>query len=240
MRLSEIMNRESSDAIIHGIDIDTDLLSPPHGLARIGLIYQDEGGQPSDLFVDAVIACTLAGIESIAEVPTEAVVDAKTLLAIAGNAGFSVALLPPKSESGLEAWCARCAAFASAFLDTPHFSGHLYPVSGYFGHLVARSVSGVQTHEPSDPYVRDRFVEAVPIGWSDAAKGAMLKAWEERAGGAAPFEALLKSLAAETIIETMDLIDRITEEDRTLAQPFTGKPTDDSRDQEGASDRSPT
>ena len=213
MLLSELMEHSDSGPLAFGIEVDTDLLTPPDGLVQVGLVYDGTASEPSDIFVDAVIACTLAGIDTIAEIPVEAEVDAQTILTIAGNAGFSLSLLPPEKEEDLSAWCERCAEFAKAYLDTPHFSGHLYPVSGYFGHLVARSVSGVDAHQASDPYTSQRFAQAIPSAWSDAAKSAMAEAWEERAGGAQAFTVLLRSIAAGAVIETMDLIDRLRESD---------------------------
>lgn len=212
MLLSELMTSPTSEPLAFGVEVDADLLDPPEGLRQIGLIYKGTSTAPDDIFIDAVIACTLAGVDTIAEIPCLDTVDATSVLTIAGNAGFSVAVLPPEREENLATWCARCAEFATAFLETPHFAGHLYPISGYFGHLVAKSVSGVQAHQPNDPYVRQRFFDAVPVEWSDAAKAAMLAAWEERAGGAAAFDALLKTIAGATVIEAMDLIDRIMDD----------------------------
>jgi len=211
MLLSELMQAPQTDPLVFGLEVDTDMFSPPSGLFQAGLVYAGSPHDPDTNFLDAVMACGLAGIDTIAEIEPHQAIDPAAMLDIAGNAGYSLAILPPHSEGGLDAWCAHCAAFATAFLDTPHFSGHLYPVSGYFGHLVAQSVSGVQGHSPQDPYTRQRFVDAIPTEWADRAKAAMKKAWEDRVGGPAALDALLKNIAGAAVIETMDLLDRLTD-----------------------------
>jgi predicted nucleic acid-binding protein len=208
MLLSEILAQAESAPILFGIDVDTDLLTPPKGLKQAGLVYQGTATEPSDLFVDAVISCTLAGVDTIAEIEPGQDVDPKTLLTIAGNAGFSVAILPPSDQDGVEAWAERCAAFAEAYLQTPHFAGSLYPVSGFFGYLVARAVSGISALDATDPYVQQRFSEAIPEAWSNQAKAAMEAAWTAQAGGQAALDAILKATAAEAVRTALAIVDR--------------------------------
>lgn len=208
MLLSELLTQGESAPIVFGIDVDADLLTPPQGLQQAGLVYQGTAHEPTDLFVDAVISCTLAGIDTIAEIEPGQEADPATLLTIAGNAGFSIALLPPLDESGLDAWAQRCADFAQAYLQTPHFAGSLYPVSGFFGYLVARSVSGVGKLDATDPYVQQRFSQVIPESWSDTAKAAMERAWIAQAGGEKALDAVLKATAAEAVRSALALVDR--------------------------------
>lgn len=115
MLLSELMQSPTSEALAFGVEVDSDLLDPPVGLRQIGLIYQGTPAEPDDLFIDAVIACTLAGVDTIAEIPVNANVEPGSVMTIAGNAGFSVAVLPPEDAEDLDAWCARCAALPPPF-----------------------------------------------------------------------------------------------------------------------------
>lgn len=224
MLLSELMRQDTAEALAFGVEVDTDMLAPPSGLQQIGLLYQGTPEEPSDGFIDAVIACTLAGVDTIAEIAPEENITPATILTIAGNAGFSIALIPPTDENGVDAWAQRCAEFAAQFLDTPHFAGHLYPVSGYFGHLVATSVAPVDAHQPQDPYTRQRFVEAVPSAWSDRAKAAMRRAWAERVGGTEALDALLKNIAGAVVVETINLVDRILDAAEAPAHDEGGHP----------------
>jgi hypothetical protein len=208
MLLSEILAQPESAPILFGIDVDTDLLTPPKGLKQAGLVYQGTASEPSDLFVDAVISCTLAGVDTIAEIEPGQEVDPKTLLTIAGNAGFSVAILPPSDPEGVAAWAKRCAAFAEVYLQTPHFAGSLYPVSGFFGYLVARSVGGIERLDATDPYVQQRFSNAVPEAWANEAKAAMEQAWIAQTGGREALDAVLKATAAEAVRAALAIVDR--------------------------------
>lgn len=208
MLLSEVLAQPESTPILFGIDVDTDLLTPPKGLKQIGLIYQGTEAEPSDLLIDAVISCILAGVDTIVEIEPGQDIDPQNILTIAGNAGFSLAILPPTDEQGVTAWAERCAAFAQAYLQTPHFAGSLYPVSGFFGYLVARSVSGITHLEATDPYVQQRFRNAIPEEWANQAKKAMEEAWIVQAGGRDALDAVLKAIAAEAVRTALAIINR--------------------------------
>lgn len=213
MKLSELDNCQEDVRLVYGVEVDTDLLYPPAGLHQIGLLYQGAPDMPAENFIDSVIACTLANIDTIGEIEITTDIDPFAILSIAGNAGFSVAILPPEQPEALEKWCERCALFAKAYLTTPNFKGDLYPVSGYFGHLVAHAVTGISQTVPTDPYVRQRFSDAIPAEWSDKAKAAMKDAWAEQLGGDAQLTAFLKEITNRAVHETMNLLDRLTDEE---------------------------
>lgn len=207
MLLSELMTQEQSDPIVYGVDVDADILTPPKGLRQIGLSYK---GTPSidDELVDAIIAFSLAGVDVIVEIQPDQDVNAHELLTIAGNAGFSVALLPPSEETDLAAWCEQCAKWAKAFLSVPNFNGAVYPVSGYFGYLAAREASDIEGITPNDTYALERFVNSTPVAWSDTAKIAMHDAFAEKAGGAEAFSHLLSALNKSILLKSLDLLDQ--------------------------------
>ena len=212
MKLSELAGASDDLRLVYGVEVDTDLLHPPQGMRQIGLLYQGNGTDLDDDFLDSVVACIMADIDVIVEIPSTQDVDAARMMAIAGNVGVSLALLPPQDEDQLDAWCARCADFARAYLTTPHFTGDVYPVSGYFGHLVAQTATGLTQSTPTDPYVVQRFLTAIPSEWSDQAKKAMLDAWEDMFDGSEAFENFQREITNRAAIETMNLLDRLSQE----------------------------
>ena len=217
MLLSELMAMETAPPIAFGVEVDGDLLMPPKGLRQVAFLYKGTPDNPSDDLVDAVIACTLAGIETIVEFRPEDQVDMMRQVTIAGNAGYSLAAIPPidspEDRPDLwEAWVAQCAGLASTYFDTPHFAGTLYPVSGFFGYLVAKAVAGVEGLDPNDPYTRQRFVEAIPTAWADKAKDAMHDAWVERLGSKAVLDGVVMRAAAEAVGATLQLVERLLDE----------------------------
>ncbi len=193
MKISEI-GPVSEKAILTGIEVDEESFSPPQGVETIGLLWQgSEEDLVSELLIDTIISYNLAGVEVVLEIPHDAKVRHEDILKLAGNAGFSVAAIPPPAEDGLQAWYEQCQEFAKALLHVPNFSGHLMPATGYISYLIAEKFAGKTALTPSDPYTRERFFDAIPEEWSDASKDAMREAFRDILGGE---EGLTQYLAA--------------------------------------------
>jgi hypothetical protein len=206
MLLSEFGKLEKSDPIVYDIIVDDDLLTPPEGLLQIGLKYKGTT-KIDDSLIDAIIAFSLSGVDVIVEVDPDQDVDAQELLTIAGNAGFSISLLPPETEEGLEHWKNQCSKWAQAYLQTPNFTGGLYPVSGYFGYLTAKAATGVEAITPSDGYANMRYVSKVPHEWSDEAKESMYNTFCEMSGGEEEFQTFLKALVESILLTNLEILE---------------------------------
>lgn len=184
----------SKDQMVYGVEIDTEMFDPPANLRTVGLLW--DGDQPnaiSDRLIDTVIAFNLSGAEVIVEVRPNDEVDHEYLLTLAGNAGFSVAAIPPESEADLDAWCRQCAGFARALLTTPNFSKSLFPATGYLTYLFMEFFAGADQVTPTDQYTISRFYDPTPEAWANAAKAAMRAEMSDLLGGE---EALKSYLAA--------------------------------------------
>jgi hypothetical protein len=214
MKISELAKSHSvEDSILYGIEVDEELFTPPNGLRVAGLLWQgDAPDQMSDLLVDTLIAFSLSGVEIIIEVRPEDDVDHGYLLTLAGNAGFSVAAIPPTDEAQLSAWCDHCAAFARALLQTPNFSKSLIPATGYLTYLIAEKFAGVDALAPTDPYILQRFVEPIPEDWSDKAKVSMRKEMTDMLGGESGLEDWLGSILNGIYSETQKYVEQAAED----------------------------
>lgn len=207
-RITQLSDLEESPApVLFGVVADGECFTPPRGLTAIGLHWK--GSAPDsidDTLIDTVISFTLAGVEVILEICPEDAVDPAYAMTLAGNAGVSIAIVPPKSEDGIMAWGEKLEAFVDAFLSTPNFASTLYPVSGYLSYLIAERMAGVDRMDPKDPYVRARFIDAVPEDWSDAVKARMRAAFIRKAGGEDELGALLDQLVTAIRAEAEKII----------------------------------
>jgi hypothetical protein len=175
MKISELKDNHEIQ-MAWGVEIDEEMFDPPANIRTIGLLW--EGNAPnaiSDQLIDTVIAFTLSGAEVIVEVRPGDEVDHEYLLTLAGNAGFSVAAIPPQDEDDLQNWCNQCAGFSEALLTVPNFARHLFPVTGYMTYLVLEFFGGKDSLTPTDPYTVGRFFDQTPEDWADATKAAMRK-----------------------------------------------------------------
>lgn len=210
MKISEL--REDQDAsLAWGVEIDEEVFDPPANIRSIGLLWEGDGPtEISDRLIDTVIAFNLSGAEVIVEIRPGDAVDHEYILTLAGNAGFSVAAIPPDSEEDLEAWCRQCAGFARALLTVPNFSRSLFPVTGYQTYLILEFFAGANSLTPTDPYTVQRFVEPTPEDWSDAAKAAMRKAMSDMLGGEDQLKdylaSILKALRNEARTQLLQMI----------------------------------
>lgn len=194
----------------YGVEIDAEMFDPPASLRTIGLLW--EGDQPnaiSDRLIDTVIAFNLSGAEVIVEVKPNDKVDHDYLLTLAGNAGFSVAAVPPETEADLEAWCRQCGGFAQALLTTPNFSKSLFPATGYMTYLFMEMFAGADQLTPTDPYTIARFYDPTPEAWANAAKAAMRESMGDLLGGEDALKsylgAILKGLHDEALKHLLEV-----------------------------------
>lgn len=206
MLLSELIKTNNCPKEVYGIQVDEDLLTPPEGLEKVALLY-DGDESISETLIDAVIAFSLAGVEVIVEVQPGQNIDKKELLTIAGNAGFSLSILPPERQEDVPGWSQDCAEWAQTFLQVPNFTGSLFPVSGYFGYLTAKIATGIEAIIPNDTYVLERFVNSTPEEWSDSAKAEMYKAFCEMAGGEEEFNNFLKAFVASVVKTNVEILE---------------------------------
>jgi hypothetical protein len=211
MKLSELLELDNPEKMVTGITADCECLAAPVGVEVAGFIFEPGASGLSEHLMDAIITFNLSGIYVILEIPHDANVDCKYLMKLASNAGFSISLLPPAEEADLEAWGKQCSDFVYAFLATPNFSRHLYPVQGYFTYLIAEKLGGVEALTPTDEYVVHRFYDAVPESWSDESKRHMREAFKSACGG----EEGIHELANDLVSAIGNEAARIIEEDAT-------------------------
>ena len=117
MLLSELVDKDEAPAVaVYGVEVDVESFTPPAKLEEISLIYKADGSDIDEALMDVIISYGLAGIEVILEIPAEqGDIDAKYLVSVAANAGFSLSLLPPKepSEEADKAYFSRLREFAA-------------------------------------------------------------------------------------------------------------------------------
>lgn len=183
MKISEIKQDHEAESV-WGVELDEEMFDPPASIRSISLLW--EGTSPKDItdrLIDTIIAFTLSGAEVIVEVRPTDEVDYNYLLTLAGNAGFSVAAIPPETEVDLDAWKQHCAGFTEAILTVPNFSKNLFPVTGYMTYLTLEFFGGADALEPTDPYTIERFYKGTPTEWADAAKSDMREQMSNLLGG---------------------------------------------------------
>lgn len=183
MRLSELIEKDSQKPLNFGIEVDCECLAAPPGIDAIGFLYQPGTSGLSEKLIDAIITFNLAGTVVILEIPHDADVDADYIVRLASNAGFSISLIPPTNEDGVDTWGNLCSKFVAAFMTTPNFTKHIYPVQGYFTYLLCEKLGQVDSLMPTDQYVIDRFTNVTPQEWSDRAKAQMRNQFSDLCGG---------------------------------------------------------
>jgi len=210
MKISELKN-DHETSLAWGVELDEEMFDPPANIRTIGLLWEgDSGDQISDRLIDTVIAFTLSGAEVIVEVRPGDTVDHQYLLTLAGNAGFSVAAIPPTDEKDVDAWSNQCAGFAEAILTVPNFARHLYPVTGYMTYLVLEFFGGADALKPTDPYTVQRFYDPTPEAWADESKAKMRERMTEVLGSEEALKeyigAILKAIHDETKKQFIELL----------------------------------
>lgn len=154
-----------------GLTVDGHVFSAPEGVRALAFVYRGDGDEADEDLVDVLIACTLAGVDAILEIPADAgALSAPYLVAVAANADFSLSCLPPEAENDSASWSAylqRLDAMTKAYLAAGTFSKLLYPVTTVLQGMF-REVAGGDTmaRRVTDHYTARRFSPEV---LSDAA-----------------------------------------------------------------------
>lgn len=175
MLLSQILALADSEraAFYGSVTVDVESYSPPVGIKAIGLRCDAADGEISDRLMDTVISYRLANVDVVLEIPAETTdVDAGYLLSVASNAGFSLALLPPETDTDAiwASYGTRMDAFLDAYLGQRNFAHYLYPISSFLEYLFAAQVSDVTGYSATDPYVVETFAQRVSAVREDALK----------------------------------------------------------------------
>jgi len=177
-KLSEILATPEAElsAFHYGVEVDEESFTPPTPIKRIAFMLETDEGEIDDTLMDVIISYALPGIDITLEIPAEAeAIDPHYYMSVAANAGFSLSLLPPMadSETPREQWIERLKAFTDAYFAQGNFGRFVYPVTSFLEYLFVERLSGAQTFEARDPYVRARFVEALDEADADAFKSAL-------------------------------------------------------------------
>ncbi|MEO0392597.1 MAG: hypothetical protein AAF213_05030 [Pseudomonadota bacterium] len=193
MLLSELVEKdEVSTPAIYGVEVDVESFTPPAKLEEISLIYKADGADIDEALMDVIISYGLAGIEVILEIPAEADdIDAKYLVSVAANAGFSLSLLPPKepSEEADTKYFARLTDFSGIYLTQNNFGKFIAPVTNYLEYLFVELLRGPEApFEVNDPYIKERLVELTNEDFVTAFKDSLRQDFYNFFGGQEEFE----------------------------------------------------
>lgn len=208
MKLSTLETTSSTEAILYGVEADAEILNPPPTLEQVGLLWKGRPDCINDTLVDAIIQFGLSGMNVILEILPDDDVDPAYILTLAGNAGFSVALIHEAGKD--DAWFAKCTAFAEALFDIQNFSREIHPVTGYLSFLFAERTNGIAGMYPTDRYMIRRFLAAIPDSTADLCKNHMKTAFQERFGGADAFNDFLDEVVAGIAREAGRLLEETT------------------------------
>ncbi len=218
--LSEILelSDEQRGAEYYRVAVDGESFTPPVGLKEIGFLLKLEDDDIDEELIDVVISYGLAGVSVILEVPHDVgPVDAKYLMSVSANAGFSISLLPPSGDADTaEAraeYQARLVEFVEAYLNHRNFAHFVYPVTSYLEYLFIERMRPGVAFEPTDPYILATFHEPVPVEFADQFKAAMREKIHAHFGGEAGFAAFAKAM-----------IYRIYKQTEENARQLTGGP----------------
>ncbi|MEM6902853.1 MAG: hypothetical protein AAF556_06420 [Pseudomonadota bacterium] len=151
----------SAQPFHYGVEVDVDSFSPPADLKHISLLFKGEGGDIDETLMDVIISYGLAGVEVVLEIPAEqADIDAKYMVSVAANAGFSLSLLPPaeRSDEADLAYFERLKVFAEVYFTQTNFGQFLAPVTNFIEYLFVETLLGDDHEfEVSDPYILQRL-----------------------------------------------------------------------------------
>lgn len=199
VRITQLAESKTGDPVTFDIEIDGEAFASPSWLECAGLRWKAADDGSIDLvLLDTIISYTLAGVRVVVEVSPQDHVDHASLLQLAGNAGFSIAAVPPQpgTHQDIDAWACHCENFTEALLTTPNFSGDLFPVTSFLSYLLAEAFAGASAATPQDPYLRRRFYDPVPEEAMDRVKTAMRIRLHDILGGPGELRRFLAALVA--------------------------------------------
>lgn len=195
------------------VDVDVESFIPPKGLKAIGFLFKGEKGDLNELLLDVLIAYTIASLDVTLEVPADIEdIDLAYLLSVANNVGFNVSFLPPQAagDDAFAAYVDRVVECAKCYLSQPNMPRYIYPVSNFMEYLFIEAWTGAGKVTPTDEYVVQNFLGALPQEQEDTLKAAMREVIYRHYGGELGFlifaKGTLKSIAKETVNIAHDLV----------------------------------
>ena len=201
MLLSELIEQDNTGDVAYGVEVDTDSFTPPPGLKEISLIYKADGNDIDESLMDIIISYGIAGVEVILEIPAETPdIDAKYIVSVAANAGFSLSLLPPvdNSQTANEAYFERLREFAEVYVAQNNFGKFIAPVTNYLEYLFVELLRGADApFNVTDPYINNRLAKLSDEEFVTAFKDSLRKDFYTIFGGQAEFEAFAKSMMVQ-------------------------------------------
>lgn len=191
MMLSEIIGLDDGDrsSAYYGVTVDVSNFTPPKNVKEVGLLYASEDGYLEDALMDVIIAYRLSDVNVILEIPCDTAVDAKYIMSIASNVGFSVSLLPPDKSAGkLGEYNERILSFWDAYAAQGNFGGALYPITSFFEYMHIESILGHAADiKPNDFYIKTQFIEKMDQSDVDAMKHVLKERIYAHFGGSDSF-----------------------------------------------------
>lgn len=219
MLLSDVVDGKAGDAsstAFYGVEVDVESFTPPAGLEEISLIYKADAGDIDETLMDVIISYGLAGVEVILEIPAEqSDIDAKYLVSVAANAGFSLSLLPPQehSEQADTAYFDRLRDFAAVYLTQGNFGKFIAPVTNYLEYLFVELLRGQETEfQVNDPYIKDRLMLLSDQAFVDAFKDRLRQDFYTLFGSQAEFEKFARRMMTQIHDFTGECIKELVEQ----------------------------
>lgn len=201
---SDLLKMESSSGFHSGVRIDG--FSPTFrlDLNEIGIFADFDHGAISFDTIDTCIGYIANGIGVILEVPFESDYPEETLFVECMSMGMGLSVLPPNAYKGdcdevsLSDWDSykkKLVRYTNIWLNHPMNDQQIYPVSGFFGYMVAEKFGYRPTVISDDPYVKSMFVDGIPLDVMDDIKVDIRSAFYDHFGGIDGFNKFADSLA---------------------------------------------
>ena len=230
--LSEILATPEGERsnFYYGVEVDVESFTPPTGLNGIAFLYKGQNGEIDDTLMDVIIAYSLAGIDITLEISAcdegadGGALDARYLLTVAANAGFSLSLLPPEKGDieGTDAearYLARLDDFAEAYFTAGNFGRFLYPVTSVLEGMFARSMGATADYKPTSAYARQRFHDGVDAVLAVTINDTLIKSIETLHGGPDSFEQFAKAMVYKLYKQAEEnAVDLIAQHDQKQQQ----------------------
>ena len=204
---------------ISGVVVDVESFTPPEGLKFIGFRYADKGGDIDEVLMDVIISYGLAGVEVVLEIlPQTASIDARYMMSVAANAGFSIALLPPVTGSDTAVKVAfeeKLGQFTEAYFQQANFAKAVVPVGNFLEYLFVELMKPGAPFVPRDPYILEQYVNVMDASYVDEMKAFLRQKFYDITGGKEEFEqfswGLIRGIHAMAEENCQDLLQNQTE-----------------------------
>ena len=201
MLLSSLIESESADISAYGVEVDVESFTPPANLKEVSLLYKSDGTDIDECLMDVIISYGIAGVDVILEIPAEEKdIDAKYMVSIAANAGFSLALLPPVTDDleNRTKYFDRLSEFAEVYLTKGNFGKFIAPVTNYLEYLFVELLIGPEApFNVTDPYIQKRLSKLADDDFVTAFKDSLRKDFYSFFGGKDEFERFSRRMMLE-------------------------------------------